>query len=75
MNEYVMSVAQAGGRKTVNYICACCGTKFISGRAKEEILCLGCIELRRTLRAFQKRGLSSEEILKRAKKLLVGKEG
>lgn len=70
-----ISAAQAAGRKTIDYTCVCCGEKFVSGRAKEEILCATCIELRRTLRSFEKRGLSKEEVLGRARKLLGGKGG
>ena len=70
MNEQFLSAAQAAGRKTVDYVCTCCGTKFISGRAKEEELCSLCIELRRSLRGFVKRGVSVPEVLERASKLL-----
>jgi len=70
MDKHGLSAAQVNGRKTIVYTCTCCGKEFESGRSKEEILCIDCIELRRTLRAFQKRGLSKEDILRRAKHLL-----
>lgn len=70
MEHSPISAAQAAGRKTINYVCTCCGVEFVSGRVKEEILCLDCIELRRTLRAFEKRGIEKEQILDRARRLL-----
>ena len=55
----------------VSYKCGCCGEEFESHRARTgEKLCANCIELRRALKGFLKRGLSSEEVLKRGKKLL-----
>ena len=71
MERLPISAAQAAGRKTTDYTCVVCGTEFISGRAKEEILCLDCVELRRALRGFEKRGIPKEEVLERAKKLLL----
>ena len=65
-----ISAAAASGRKTIDYICTCCGTPFVSGRAKQEILCVDCIEIRRALRGFQTRGLTTSDILNRAGKLL-----
>ena len=51
--------------------CGCCGEEFESHRARTgEKLCADCIGLRRALKGFLKRGLSSEEVLKRGKKLL-----
>jgi len=65
-----ISAAQAAGRKTVNYTCRCCGEPFVSGRTKDDILCYACVNLRRTLRSFQKLGMTPEEIITRAKILL-----
>ena len=56
---------------TVDYICDCCGQGFVSNRARSgEKLCVDCIELRRSLKGFLKRGLSSAEVIKRGRKLL-----
>jgi len=58
-------------RKQVSYNCDCCGKEFQSNRERKgEKLCVDCIELRRALKGFLKRGLSEPEVLKRAKKLL-----
>ena len=60
---------------TVNYNCDCCGREFVSHRARAgEKLCVDCIELRRDLKGFLKRGLSTNEVLKRARKLLATQE-
>ena len=66
----MLSASQANGRRTIDYVCTCCGIKFVSGRTKAEVLCIDCIELRRTLRAFEKRGLEKKAILERAGRLL-----
>lgn len=56
----------------LTYKCDCCGIKFLSHRARQgEKLCQNCVELRRALKGFLKRGLSEAEVLKRAKKMLV----
>lgn len=55
----------------ITYECECCGKSFISGRARQgEKLCVDCIEIRRALKGFLKRGLNEAEILKRGRKLL-----
>ena len=71
MNEHILSAAQAAGRKTTDYTCVVCGIEFVSGRTKDEILCLDCVELRRALRGFEKRGIPKKEVLERAKRLLL----
>ena len=61
-------------KKVVEMKCDCCGVKFESGRNRVgEKLCKDCVELRRALKGFLKRGLSEVEVLKRGKKMLVGK--
>jgi len=51
--------------------CECCGTQFISNRARSgEKLCKDCVELRRALKGFLKRGLGAAEVLKRGRKML-----
>ena len=65
-----ISAAQAAGRKTINYTCWCCGEEFVSGRAKDDILCFTCINLRRSLRGFKKLDVTETEIIRRAKILL-----
>jgi len=61
----------AGEKVSVTYKCECCGNEFVSHRARTgEKLCSNCIELRRALKGFLKRGLSEAEVLKRGKKLL-----
>jgi len=58
--------------KVVDYKCDCCGKAFISHRNRAgEKLCQDCVELRRALKGFLKRGLSEAEILKRGKAMLV----
>jgi len=55
----------------LQYKCDCCKEQFESHRARSgEKLCASCIGLRRALKGFLKAGLSSEELLKRGKKLL-----
>ena len=55
----------------VTYKCQCCGKEFVSNRARSgEKLCVDCVELRRALKGFLKRGLVEAEVLKRSKKLL-----
>ena len=55
----------------LQYKCDACGAQFTSHKTRTgEKLCANCIELRRALKGFLKRGLSSEEVLKRGKKLL-----
>lgn len=57
--------------KEIGYTCECCGATFNSGRERKgEKLCVNCIELRRALKGFVKRGLTEAEILKRAKIVL-----
>lgn len=54
--------------------CECCGRKFVSHRARTgEKLCKDCVELRRALKGFVKRGLSPAEVLKRSKKMIGAK--
>jgi hypothetical protein len=61
-------------KKIVQYSCDCCGRAFESGRARQgEKLCVDCIEIRRALKGFVKRGLSEAEVLKRGQLLLTGK--
>lgn len=57
------------------YKCDCCGKDFVSNRARQgEKLCVDCVELRRALKGFVKRGLTATTVINRAKKLLeVGK--
>ena len=54
--------------------CACCRKDFTSyaNRAGER-LCKDCVELRRALKGFLKRGLTGAEVMKRGKKLLAVK--
>ena len=53
------------------YKCSCCGKEFGSYVNKAgERLCKDCVELRRALKGFLKRGLQPAEVLKRGKKLL-----
>lgn len=68
-----------GGRKVAEvkektlgtYKCGCCGTEFGSYVNKAgPRLCQNCVELRRALKGFLKRGLSAAEVMKRGKKLL-----
>ena len=55
----------------ITYTCDCCGQQFISHRARQdEKLCQDCVELRRALKGFLKRGLSEDELIKRGQKLL-----
>lgn len=57
--------------KQQEYVCDCCGKKFTSNRVRQgEKLCVDCVELRRALKGFIKRGLSAAEVLKRGKKLI-----
>ena len=58
-------------KKVVKMQCDCCGKGFESGRERKgEKLCVDCVELRRALKGFLKRGLSKVEVMKRSKKLL-----
>lgn len=67
-------VQEAKQKVQVTYSCDCCGAKFISNRARQgEKLCVNCIELRRALKGFLKRGLSAAEVMKRGKKLIEAK--
>ena len=51
--------------------CDCCGSPFVSKKVRAgDKLCLDCVELRRALKGFMKRGLSKEVILKRAAKMI-----
>jgi len=51
--------------------CDCCGSPFVSKKVRAgDKLCLDCVELRRALKGFVKRGLSKEVILKRAAKMI-----
>ena len=62
-----------GERKAVviDMKCDCCGKQFISNRARSgEKLCKDCVELRRALKGFLKRGLEAAEIMKRGRKML-----
>ena len=62
---------ETGAKKVVECKCGCCGVKFQSGVARGgERLCKDCVELRRSLKGFLKRGLSGAEVVKRGKKLL-----
>lgn len=55
----------------LTYKCDCCGSDFESHRARQgEKLCVNCVELRRALKGFTKRGISAAEVLKRSEKLL-----
>lgn len=55
----------------VQYTCECCGWAFDSGRVRSgEKLCGPCISLRRTLKSYINHGLSAEEVLTRARKML-----
>ena len=59
----------------LQYKCDCCEEQFESHRARSgEKLCVNCIGLRRALKGFLKAGLSSEEVLKRGRKLLGVKQ-
>jgi len=59
-------------QKVVGYECGCCGKEFESHRVRNgEKLCKECIELRRALKGFLKAGLTSEELIAKAQKLLV----
>ena len=58
-------------KKVVECKCGCCGVKFESGVARGgERLCKDCVELRRALKGFLKRGLEPVEVMKRGRKLL-----
>ena len=58
-------------KKVVKMQCDCCGREFNSGRERKgEKLCVDCVELRRSLKGFLKRGLSATEVMKRARKML-----
>ena len=63
-------------KKVVDYKCDCCKAAFISNRNRTgEKLCVDCVELRRALKGFVKRGLSEVTVASRAKKLLgIGKK-
>lgn len=53
------------------YKCNCCGKEFQSKVNKAgDRLCQDCVELRRALKGFLKRGLSEAEVMKRGRKLL-----
>lgn len=55
----------------IKYTCDCCKGEFESHRVRSgEKLCVNCIEIRRALKSFVKRGLGEDEIIKRGKKLL-----
>lgn len=55
----------------VVYKCDCCGGDFDSGRVRSgEKLCGPCIGLRRTLKSYVNKGLSVDEVLARATKML-----
>ena len=57
--------------KVVQCKCGCCGKGFESKvERKEERLCKDCVELRRALKGFLKRGLEAKEVVKRGRKLL-----
>ena len=61
-------------KKKVAMKCDCCGKEFESGRERKgEKLCVDCVELRRSLKGFLKRGLTAVEVMKRSRKLLVVK--
>ena len=61
-------------KKVVKMQCDCCGREFESGRERKgEKLCVDCVELRRSLKGFLKRGLTKVEVMKRSRKLLVVK--
>lgn len=63
-------------QKTIEYKCDCCGKTFTSKvERKGDKLCLDCIELRRALKGFLNRGLTKEQVLSRATKLLLHKQG
>jgi methionyl-tRNA synthetase len=58
-------------KKEIGYRCEVCGRQFSSGRERKgEKLCVDCIELRRALKGFLKRGLTEAQILERARKVL-----
>jgi len=66
------NVTQMTPKKVVAYTCGCCGNDFESHRVRNgEKLCKDCIELRRALKSFLKSGLSSEELIAKAEKLLA----
>ena len=66
------NVKELSPKKIVNYECACCGNEFESHRVRNgEKLCKDCIELRRALKSFLKTGLSSEELIAKAERLLA----
>ena len=59
-------------RVELEYECESCGSKFLSHRARQgEKFCVVCVELRRALKGFLKRGLSEDQILERSQKLLA----
>jgi len=60
--------------KQVTYKCDCCKQEFVSGRERKgEKLCAECIGFRRFLKGLLKRGVSEEQVLRRAKKLVAAK--
>lgn len=61
----------AQAKVELTYSCDCCGGPFKSGRIRNgEKLCVNCIEIRRSLNGFVKRGMTASEVLSRAKQLL-----
>lgn len=69
--EQVAAGVEPKVKKVVMMKCDCCGRTFESGRERKgEKLCVDCVELRRALKGFLKRGLSEAEVMKRSKVLL-----
>ena len=59
------------GKKVITYKCDECHVAFDSRKVREgDKLCKDCIEIRRALKGFIKRGLTAETIVKRGAHML-----